>query len=94
MTINDFFDNFLKLILIVFVVIIMVYIISDFVSINKENQDFIDFTETLKDSLAKSIIESDSNIIKINIKYGIEKQKAINLSDSAAIELFKQLCAE
>jgi len=94
MTINDFFDNFLKLILIVFVVIIMVYIISDFVSINKENQDFIDFTETLKDSLAKSIIESDSNIIKINIKYGIEKQKAINLSDSAAIELFKQLCTE
>lgn len=50
--------------------------------------------ESVKDSLAKAIAIKDSNIVKFTIQYNEEKQKTVELSDSAAIELFKQLCNE
>jgi len=63
---------------------------------NKETVDNIklETIESVKDSLAKAIAIKDSNIVKFTIQYNEEKQKTVELSDSAAIELFRQLCNE
>lgn len=60
----------------------------------KEVRIKTEIIENIKDSLAKAIVTKDSNIVKLTIKYNDEKEKAIQLTDSAAIELFKQLCNE
>lgn len=84
----------LVIIVILFFDLIGLILLFKHIKDNEIKQYKTEMFDSVKDSIAKAIIVRDSNIVEFTIKYDEEKQKAVQLSDSAAIELFKQLCNE
>lgn len=90
-------ERTILMILVFFIVLLIIGLIIDDRKHKYENplykQDTLINTIVL-DSIKYNIIEKDSLIIKERIQYEYKIKEIENYTDSASVELFKQLCTE
>lgn len=92
----SFLKKFVIILLLLFIVIMFAIFTSDFAKwandkVNDTTPIDTTYNKVILDSIKYNIIELDSTIVKLKIKYDVTVEKVVNLSDSATIELFKKL---
>lgn len=90
-------ERIILIVLVFFIILLIIGLIIDDRKHKYNNpvykQDTLINTIIL-DSIRYNIIEKDSLIIKEKIQYEYKVKEIENYTDSASVELFKQLCTE
>lgn len=88
----------MKILIIILTIILIIILLGQrynkqSIDKNINNDLLIDtsYNKVILDSIEYNIIKLDSTIVKLKIKYDDAIKKSHNISDSAAIELFKKL---
>lgn len=89
-------------IIIVLLLLIVLLIMAFFIAVSlrpKSQPQYIQLYDTIVDTrtveiIKDKIVEQEKEIVKYKTEYIYEKEKANNVNDSAAIELFYKLTSE
>lgn len=83
------------IIIVLILIIIYLFIKLNFIKINNKKDIILQdttYNTIVLDSIRYNIVLKDSIITKIKYKYETEIIKVDNMSDSASVALFKELC--
>lgn len=88
-------DIFIKLLILFVGIAIMVGVVEWFDTMDEKRKPLDVSYDTIKlDSIKTTIDKRDTIIYNLNVKYKDDVEKSYSLSDSASVELFKELLAK